>query len=204
MPTKSKTRRCQEAEECLRAGDYQTAIDSYRTLVADYPDEESLLLALAWAYYDAGRQDQAIRCFEQLFHQELSRNIFTGFAYDELVRILRTSRQYDRLVDVCTRAVAAWPDDIALLKELGTAYLQAGMTRKAKVVCRRAIARPCTVCWGRCTWPPENVPRRRKRTGAPPGSTRRRPAPFLAALLRAMAELGNTNGRKKYYACASP
>lgn len=136
----NKTCRCQQAEEYLQAGHYQTAIDIYLKLVADYPEEESLLLALAWAYHDAGCQDKAIQCFEQLFDKELSRKVFTGFAYDELVRIYKTSGQYDRLVDVCARAAAAQPQDTALLGELGGAYLQAGRTREAREVCQRTIA----------------------------------------------------------------
>jgi tetratricopeptide (TPR) repeat protein len=117
-----------------------TDIDTYLKQVADNPEEESPLLALAWAYHDAGRRDEAIRCFEQLFAQELSRKVFTGFAYDELVRIYKTSGQHDRLVEVCSRAAASRPNDAALITELGEAYLLAGKTREAKAACRRAIA----------------------------------------------------------------
>jgi tetratricopeptide (TPR) repeat protein len=140
MQSTNKICRCQEAEACLQAGNYPAAIDIYRTLVADYPAEESLLLALAWAYYDAGRQEEAIHCFEHLFAQELSRKVFTGFAYDELVRIFKTRKQYDRLVEICAKAVTAQPTDTALLGELSAAYLQAGLTKEARAVCRRAIA----------------------------------------------------------------
>ena len=141
MQSTNQAGRCREAEGCLRAGDCQAAIEIYRKLVADYPEQESLLLALAWAYYDMGLQDEAIKCFEQLFAQELSRNVFIGFAYDELVRIFKTSGQYGRLVEICASAVQAQPDDIALLGELGAAYLLAGMTRKARAICQRAITR---------------------------------------------------------------
>jgi len=135
-----KPRRCREAEAYLQARDYQAATDVYRQLVADYPEDASLLLALAWAYYDAGCQEQAVRCFEQLFHQELSRKVFTGFAYDELVRIYKAGGQHDRLVDICTRANTAQPHDPALLRELGAAYLLAGRMTEAKKTWRKAIA----------------------------------------------------------------
>ena len=136
----SKICRCQRAEACLQAGQYQSAIDIYLQLFAAYPADESLLLALAWAYHDAGRPEQAIQCFEQLLARELSRKVFTGFAYDELVRIYKTSGRYDRLVDVCARASAAQPQDTALLSELGSAYLKAARTREAKAVCRSILA----------------------------------------------------------------
>ena len=137
----SAKKACQKADEFLQSGNYQAAIDIYRQLVADSPTKESLLLKLAWAYYDAGRQEEAVNCFELLFAQELSRKVFTGFAYDELVRIFKASAQYERLVAVCARAVQAQPDDTALLGELSTAYLLAGMTRKARAACREAITR---------------------------------------------------------------
>ena len=57
----------QRAEECLKAGKYQEAITLYRTLIAACPDEESLLLALAWAYHDGGNREKAINCFEIIF-----------------------------------------------------------------------------------------------------------------------------------------
>jgi tetratricopeptide (TPR) repeat protein len=118
-----------------------TDIDICRKLVADSPEEDSLLLALAWAYHDAGNTDEAIQCFEQLFAKELSRNVFTGFAYDELVRIYKASGQHDRLVAVCERAVAAQPDDILLLGELGAACLKARRIEKSREICHRIIAR---------------------------------------------------------------
>ena len=139
MRSTNEACRRQEAEECLQTGNYQAAIDIYRQLVADYPEAASLHLALAWAYYDAGRQDEAVNCFEQLFAQELSRKVFTGFAYDELVRIYKTSGQYHRLVEICARAVQSQPDDAVLLGELGAAYLLAGMTKEARAACQSAL-----------------------------------------------------------------
>ena len=118
----------QRAEECLKAGKYREAIILYQTLIAACPDEESLLLALAWAYHDGGNREKAINCFEIIFNKELSRSVFTGFAYDELVRIYKGEGQHGRLVDVCERAATAQPQDTALLAELGAAYLKAGRT----------------------------------------------------------------------------
>ena len=131
---------CREAEECLKTGRYQEAIDIYRTLAAASPGEESLSLALAWACHDAGRLEEAISCFEQLFDRELSRKIFTGFAYDELVRIYKTGGRYDRLVDVCERAAQAQPNDPALLGEWAAACLKAGMIGKSIEICEGIIA----------------------------------------------------------------
>lgn len=138
--TANKTRRCQRAEAYLQAGRNQSAINIYLQLVAEYPADESLLLALAWAYHDDGCPEQAIRCFEQLFDRELSRKVFSGFAYDELVRLYKASGQNDRLVSVCARASAAQPHDTALLGELSAAYLRADRTEEAREVCQRILA----------------------------------------------------------------
>ncbi len=132
---------CLEAEACLQAGRYQEAISIYRTLVEAYPAEDSFLLALAWAHYDSGARDKASDCFEKLFNRELTRPVFTGFAYDELVRLYRETGQYDRLVAVCKRAAEAQPEDMDILGELGDAYLRAGQARVATAILKSITAR---------------------------------------------------------------
>jgi len=111
------------ADGLMSAGRPAEAVPIYRKLVAGHPGEDSLLLALAWALHDSGKTAEAAVCFEQLFRKELSRKLFTGFAYDELVRIYREGKNGEALVSVCERAAASQPEDIGLLKTLGDAYL---------------------------------------------------------------------------------
>jgi tetratricopeptide (TPR) repeat protein len=125
------------AEDCVRAGCYDEAIVLYQKLVERYPDEDSLMLALAWACHDGGHIEEAVAWFEKLFDRELSRRVFTGFAFDELVRIFKRQGQYDRLLGICLRAVAAQPDDYALLGDLGDAYLKTDQPQKAVSVFRQ-------------------------------------------------------------------
>jgi tetratricopeptide (TPR) repeat protein len=119
------------ADEFMKAKRYDDAILLYQELVEMHPGEDSFLLSLAWAYHDSGRQGDAIVCFERLLRGELDRKVFTGFAFDELVRIFKERGDYERLLDICERAVAAQPDDIALLNDLGDAYLKAGKTSES-------------------------------------------------------------------------
>jgi protein O-GlcNAc transferase len=127
MTNEGKTERYRAlVEECLKAQRFEEAITFYRQLIDLNPGDNSYRLGLAWAYHDSGRAEQAISCFEQVFEEELRGRIFTGFAFDELVRIFKESKKFNRLVDVCERAVTAQPGDIALLGELGDAYLKAG------------------------------------------------------------------------------
>ncbi|MFH1080542.1 MAG: tetratricopeptide repeat protein [Pseudomonadota bacterium] len=127
MTNEEKTQRYRVlVEECLKAQRFEEAIAFYRQLIDLNPGDDSYRLGLAWAFHDCGKADQAVACFEQVFEKELRRRIFTGFAFDELVRIYKERKKYDRLVDVCERAMAAQPEDIALLGELGDAYLNAG------------------------------------------------------------------------------
>ena len=127
MTNEEKTERYRAlVEECLKAERFEEAITFYRQLIDLNPGDDSYLVGLAWAYHDSGCSEQAVACFEQVFEKELRRRIFTGFAFDELVRIFKESKKFDRLVDVCKRAVAAQPEDITLLGELGDAYLKAG------------------------------------------------------------------------------
>lgn len=119
------------AQDCVKEKRYDDAVLLYRKLVAMCPGEESLRMALAWAYLDGGMCIEAVDCLEHLLAMELERNIFTGFAFDELVRILKEERQYDRLVEICERVVAEHPDDMGLLGDMGDAYLQAGKAVRA-------------------------------------------------------------------------
>jgi len=127
------------ADEFMKAKRYDDAILLYQKLVEMHPREDSFLLSLAWAYHDGGRLDDAVRCFERLLSVELERKIFTGFAFDELVRIFKEKRNYERLLDICERAVAAQPDDIALLNDLGDAYLKGGKAGESVKVFKKMI-----------------------------------------------------------------
>jgi len=119
------------ADDLMKVKRYDDAIILYEKLVDMHPGEDSFLFSLAWAYHDSGRLDDAIDCFERLLSIELKREVFTGFAFDELVRIFREKAEYGRLVDICEKVVAAQPNDIALLGDLGDAYLKAGRASEA-------------------------------------------------------------------------
>jgi tetratricopeptide (TPR) repeat protein len=125
------------ADEFMKAKRYDDAILLYQKLVEMHPGEDSFLLSLGWAYHDSGRLDDAIACFERLLAVELERRVFTGFAFDELVRIFKEKGEYERLLDICERAAAAQPDDIALLNDLGDAYLKAGKASESVRVFRK-------------------------------------------------------------------
>ena len=86
------------ADGLMSAGRPAEAVPIYRKMAADHPDDDSFLLALAWALYDTGKTEKAAVCFEQLFRKELSRKLVAGFAYDELVRIYREAKNGELLV----------------------------------------------------------------------------------------------------------
>ena len=119
------------ADDLMKSGRPAEAVPIYRKWVEAHPDEDSHLLALAWALHDSRKTAEAAACFEQLFRKELSRKLFTGFAYDELVRIYREGKNGEALVSVCERAAAAQPEDIGILQTLGEAYLSAGRAAEA-------------------------------------------------------------------------
>lgn len=119
------------ADDLMKEKRYEDAIVLYKKLVDIHPDKDSFLLSLAWAYHDSGSIDDAIGCFERLLSAELEKKVFTGFAFDELVRIYKEQGEYGRLVEVCEKVVAAYPDDIAFLNDLGDAYLKADRAVRA-------------------------------------------------------------------------
>ena len=119
------------AEQYMKEGRHEEAIDLYKKLADQHPDEDSYVFHLALVYRDSGRLKDAIECLEGLLEKELKRKVFTGFAYDELVRIFRQEGQHERLVDICEKVVKAQPEDPALLFTLGDAYIRAGQSGKA-------------------------------------------------------------------------
>lgn len=119
------------AEKLLKEGRYQEAVELCEEVYKAHPEEESALLMLAWAHYDNGETNLAIKYLEILLDRELQRKVFTGFAYDELVRIYKQDKNFDKLIELCRRAVKVQPDDTGLLNELGNVYLQAGKAKEA-------------------------------------------------------------------------
>jgi tetratricopeptide (TPR) repeat protein len=128
------------AEHLVKNGRYDEAIIIYKELVKQSPGEDSFVLALAWAYVDKGSTDKAVECFETLLEKEFRRNIFTGFAFDELVRIYREQGRYSRLVEICEKAASLQKDDVSLLTTLGDAYYKSERFQDAIGVFRKVIA----------------------------------------------------------------
>lgn len=129
-----------EAQGHLEARRYEQVIAIYQKLVERFPAEDSYLLQLAWACHDAGRVTESLACFEQLLEKELRQDIFTGFAYDELVRIFKAEGLYDRLIGVCEKAVYDQPEDTGYLGDLGDALIRAGRFDRAAEVFGLMIA----------------------------------------------------------------
>lgn len=120
-----------EADRLLGQGKYGEAVALLEAFHRRHPLQEPVLLRLAWASWDSGNKEQSLEYWEELLEQELRRRVFTGFAYDELVRIYRQEALFEKLVAVCEKAVVVQPDDICLLTELGNAQLQAGRALEA-------------------------------------------------------------------------
>jgi protein O-GlcNAc transferase len=119
------------ADRYTEEENFDEAIELYLKLIEMNPDDDSLTMSLAWAYNDSGKTEKAIERLEALLKKELKRKVFTGFAFDELVKIYREQERYEHLVDICERAANAQPDDTALLKTLGDSYLRGGKIERA-------------------------------------------------------------------------
>ena len=119
------------ADQRMREERYDEAISLYRKLAEMNPEDDSIAMSLACAYRDSGGISDAVLCLERLLEKELQRKTFTGFAFDELVKIYRDEGNYESLVAICESAVAVQPDDLSLLFTLGSSYLKARRADKA-------------------------------------------------------------------------
>ena len=126
-----------DADILLKQGKCAEAIQLLENIRKEYPNEDSVLVRLAWAFWDLGEKDRSVEHWETLLDRELQYKVFTGFAYDELVRIYKQEGQRNRLVLVCEKAVGVQPGDVGLLTELGLAYLLAGLYEKACAVFKK-------------------------------------------------------------------
>jgi len=135
----SITDKLDQADKLLAQGQYSQAIDLLETVLKKNPEEEPVLLRLAWAHWDTGNKDRSIACWESLLDRELRHKVFTGFAYDELVRIYKQEGLIDRLMSICEKAVGIQPEDVGLLTEMGSTYLLAGDYEKACDTFRKLI-----------------------------------------------------------------
>jgi len=129
-----------EADRLAAEGKPAEAALLYRQLVEENPEENSHRLCLAWALHDSGRLSEAVGVFEELFSRELTRGLVAGFALDELVRIYRADGNRTALLSVCRRAAEAQPDDPAILRTVGEAFLYAGVPSEALDLFKRLTA----------------------------------------------------------------
>ena len=140
------------AEQLLKDGKHSEAIALYEEVHKTHPEEESVLLMLAWAHYDNGDTSKALHYLETILERELKRKIFTGFAFDELVRIYKQQRKFDNLVEICRKAVNAQPNDVSLLAELGGAYLHAEKHQEACQIFEKLVGMENDNPFFYCRW----------------------------------------------------
>lgn len=127
------------ADSCARDGRHGEALEIYEKLFSMNPGDDSLLLSIAWVHKDSGDSGKAMHYLERILEKELARKVFTGFAYDELVRMYREMGEYEKLVLLCERAVTVYPDDPALLDTLGSACLRSGRADRSFEVFSRLV-----------------------------------------------------------------
>jgi predicted CXXCH cytochrome family protein len=113
-----------------------TGIAHLRSAIAKHsPAEPEFYLELGDGYAKAGKQDEAIRYYnEALRHKPDFRP-----ATKQLAAALITNGQFGRAIDILQRAVAVPPEDDALLSDLGNAYLRQGSLEKARLSLKRAL-----------------------------------------------------------------
>jgi len=105
MIEENKTlRKIDSAENLLRQGKYREAIILCEEIHKAHPEEESVLLMLSWAYYDSGDTKQAIKYLNTLLDRSLNERFLQDLPFDELVRIYKQEKNFQKLVGICEKS----------------------------------------------------------------------------------------------------
>lgn len=90
----------------LQAGDSQAAIEDFRMVIKEYPNNWYALESLGRAYQEMDEFDTAVSYFESSIEQMEKDEKMTGRVYRRLAKCLKIMRRYQEAVKVCQRGIA--------------------------------------------------------------------------------------------------
>ncbi|HRL21658.1 MAG TPA: cellulose synthase subunit BcsC-related outer membrane protein [Alcaligenes sp.] len=130
------TQSIRQAESLREQGDLVAAYDVISPVLAQNPNNEQALAALARMYASAGDARQALGIYQHLLQQNSSSpDLFIGAAL--VANQLRDFKYADQAAE---SAVALAPDDIQVLTSAAGIYRVQGKTAKAQKLLRHAVA----------------------------------------------------------------
>jgi len=113
-----------QGEDALKAGDYRSAVRSWRHAVVDSPRNGTTIMMLAQALFAAGEYDEAAAAIQQammLLPEEEWGNVASKFR-----GLYGNIQDYSDQVTELAKAVEQYPNDPALRLELGFQYAYSG------------------------------------------------------------------------------
>ncbi|MBO5720674.1 MAG: tetratricopeptide repeat protein [Bacteroidales bacterium] len=115
------------ADNAIRIGDYNLALDIYNRLLTNNPNDENLYVMMANAYLEKGDLDKCMACYDKI--ENLTENI-------EYVAITKAGiyehfKKYDKSLTELKRLSESYPNNVEYLQILSMAYLSVDSLQKS-------------------------------------------------------------------------
>ncbi|MBR5531927.1 MAG: tetratricopeptide repeat protein [Bacteroidales bacterium] len=116
------------ADNAIRIGDYNLALDIYNRLLTNNPNDENLYVMMANAYLEKGDLDKCMACYDKI--ENLTENI-------EYVAITKAGiyehfKKYDKSLTELKRLSESYPNNVEYLQILSMAYLSVDSLQKSR------------------------------------------------------------------------
>ncbi len=116
------------AENAIKVGDHKQALDIYKRLVKNNPNDENLYLKMSKAYLSIGDIDSAMACYDKI--ESLTENI--EYVALSKAGIYEYLKQYDKEIAELKRLSDAYPENIDYLQYLAMSYISSDSIQKGR------------------------------------------------------------------------
>ena len=116
------------AENAIKVGDHKQALDIYKRLVKNNPNDENLYLKMSKAYLSMGAIDSAMACYDKI--ESLTENI--EYVALSKAGIYEYLKQYDKEIAELKRLSDAYPENIDYLQYLAMSYISSDSIQKGR------------------------------------------------------------------------
>ena len=127
----------------LYSGDFNGAIEIYKTILEEDEHNFDALIGIAWAHFDLEKPSESIEWFEKALDEKVGKNAeemsdaFTGLGMAHITNY--PNEDYDAALKSFDKAIEANPNNPDAHLGKGYALIDLGMYDEAKIECQKAL-----------------------------------------------------------------